>query len=109
MDGVKPLGDCYRWAYHYVHKHPNAVLYQGTVTAPYKDAGKAPYEHAWVLDGGVVKDWQTMVAGMGGRYRGVGWPEDVWARAWKPRHVKTFTQEQAHIAVVRHGHFGPWP
>jgi hypothetical protein len=105
---AEKLGDCYRWATLYVLAHPNAVLYQGTVVAPYSDVGKDRYDHAWVLDGGVVKDWQTMVAGMGGRYTSKGWPQDVWERAWKPRSTKVFTHEQARLAFSRYGHYGPW-
>lgn len=106
---LKPLGDCYRWAYHYVLKHPGAVLYQGKVTAPPSSGGgSAPYDHAWVLDGGVVKDWQTMVAGFGGRYRGRGWPESVWNRVWQPQDTRAYSIEQAMIQLAQHDHYGPW-
>lgn len=106
--GRTALGDCYRWAYNYVRKHPSAVLYQGMVTAPYADGPEEPFGHAWVVDGGVVKDWQTMVAGFGGRYKGKGWPVDVWATRWKPTNVRRYTLDQARAELLRNKHFGPW-
>lgn len=106
--GKRALGDCYRWAYRYVLKHPGALLHQGTVVAPFVGAGTGRYGHAWVVDGGVVKDWQTMVAGLGGHYKGVGWPEAVWVKSWQPRGVRVFSIEQAAIEMAKHGHYGPW-
>jgi hypothetical protein len=103
---TEALGDCYRWAYAYVLKHPTAVLYQGVVTAPYSE-GK-PYEHAWVEHGGVVKDWQTMVAGYGGKFRNRGYPKRTWEHLWNPEKVKTFSREQAVAEFDRAGHYGPW-
>jgi hypothetical protein len=105
---TEAVGDCFRWAYTYILKHPNALLQQGLVVAPYKGIAKEPYAHAWVVHNGVVKDWQTMVAGMGGQYRGVGWPEAVWERLWHPTEVRSFAIEQAAIALLENGHYGPW-
>lgn len=104
----RELGDCYRWAYQYLLKHPTAVLCQGTVVAPYADAGPARYAHAWIVDGGVVKDWQTMVAGFGGRFSGRGWPAKHWVQRWQPLSVKKYTITEAVAQLSEHGHYGPW-
>jgi hypothetical protein len=104
----KAVGDCFRWAYTYIKKHPNALLQQGLVVAPYPGIEKTPYEHAWVVDKGIVKDWQTMVAGFGGKYRGVGYPEAVWNELWQPEHVRSFNQTDAMVTLARQGHYGPW-
>jgi len=106
MTATKALGDCYRWAYLYVVNHPKAVLHQGLVTAPYSDL--PPYEHAWVEHDGVVKDWQTMVAGYGGKFRFRGYPERTWEALWKPERVKMFSREEAMAEMSRTGHYGPW-
>lgn len=103
---VQPLGDCYRWAYNYVFKHANALLHQGQVRAPLSN--DPAFLHAWVTHKGIVKDWQTMVAGFGGKFRGRGYPEAVYAELWQPSGVQTFTQEEALIAAARAGHYGPW-
>lgn len=102
---TQALGDCYRWAYHYVEKHPGAVLYQGYVTVPGTSRRLA---HAWVTHYGMVYDWQTMVGGLGGKYRGVGYPQDVYYRLWKPEDVHAYAIEQAAAQLVQHGHYGPW-
>lgn len=104
---VQPLGDCYRWAYNYVYKHGKALLHQGYVTPPLSN--DPAFQHAWVTHNGLVKDWQTMVAGFGGNYCGRGYPEAAYAELWNPTRVRTFTQEEALIACERAGHYGPWP
>lgn len=100
------LGDCYRWAYAYVVKNPTATLHQGLVTQPYSK--KPPYEHAWVEHGGVVRDWQTMVAGYGGKFRNRGYPKRIWEQLWNPEKVKVYTRAQAMTAMEEAGHYGPW-
>ena len=100
------LGDCYRWAYQYVIKNPTAVLHQGLVTAPH--SSDKPFEHAWIEHNGVIKDWQTMVAGYGGKFRNKGYPKRTWDLLWKPENVKTFTVDEARAESLRYGHYGPW-
>lgn len=108
MAQKKALGDCFRWAYLYILRHPGAVLYQGQVKAPYRGAPEEHYDHAWVVDGGIVKDWQTMVAGLGGQYRGKGWPASTWERVWRPQDVRAYSIEQAAMELSKFGHYGPW-
>lgn len=103
---VQPLGDCYRWAYNYIFKHGTALLHHGYVNSPFSKNPAFP--HAWVTHNGLVKDWQTMVAGFGGKFRGLGYPEAVYAELWHPTRVHTFTQEEALIAAGRSEHYGPW-
>ncbi len=102
----EPIGDCYRWAYHFILKHPDALLRQGLVTAPYSE--EPPFEHAWIVHNHTVKDWQTMVAGFGGRFSSKGYPEEVWNALWKPTRVKDFDRRQALLAAARAEHYGPW-
>lgn len=87
-------------------RNTDAVLYHGYVKAP---LSKEPrFAHGWVVHNGIVKDWQTMVAGFGGRFMGIGYPERVWRELWKPQHVISFTAEQAYSKAVREQHYGPW-
>ena len=54
------------------------------------------YRHAWVEDGNLVKDWQTMVMG-GSKYAKKGWPKKEFYSFWKPKVDKKFTPaEVAH-------------
>jgi hypothetical protein len=102
----KDLGDCYRWAYHYVLKNPSAILYQGEVKPPLSDD---PYfQHAWVVHDGIVKDWQTMLAGFGGKFMGKGYPKAVFEELWQPRKVTTYTRREMLEAAVKSEHYGPW-
>jgi hypothetical protein len=105
--GSAPTGDCYRWAYRYVLKHPQAFLYQGYVRDP-DGVERGPFGHAWVIHKGIVKDWQTMVAGLGGRFRGCGYPETIYNQLWRPARVQVFDAAQARSALQRNGHYGPW-
>ena len=105
----KAVGDCFRWAYHYQQKHRHVVLHQGLIVAPHSvGIGSKPFPHAWVVDDGLVKDWQTMVAGLGGRFRGTGYPEGTWTQLWQPKAVKSYTIEQSVIALAQNNHYGPW-
>jgi hypothetical protein len=67
-------------------------LVNATITEPFSSPPHS-YEHSWVESRGVVQDWQTMTPkmGMGGKFRGVGWPVDVFYETFKPRGVKKFT------------------
>jgi len=102
----KAVGDCFRWAYTYIKKHPTALLHQGLVRLPFST--EKPFAHGWIVHNGIVKDWQTMVAGFGGKYRGVGYPEAVWNELWQPEHVRSFNQTDAMVTLARQGHYGPW-
>ena len=105
-------GDCYRWAFGYVHDHPDAVLVHGTVAEP-MGSGKR-IDHAWVVHDGVVKDWQTMEAHFGGKFRGKGYPEAVYYDLWSARPEEEYTVDTLWSAASRDAketgrmHYGPW-
>jgi hypothetical protein len=87
----------------------------GTVSAPFSSPPRR-YMHAWVERGGTVYDWQTMVAGHGGKYRGIGYPVAVFYDLYKPTDVTRYTTDEALTAFARSRggresglqHYGPW-
>jgi hypothetical protein len=103
---VVACGRCFDWGYRYLKDHPRAVLHHGTVREPFSDGPEFP--HAWVTQNGIVKDWQTMEAGHGGKYNRRGYPEAVFAELWRPRETAAFTLIEATLASARTGHYGPW-
>jgi hypothetical protein len=106
LDGSQACGLCFEWGYRYLKDHPEAVLHHGTVREPFSDGPEFP--HAWVTQNGIVKDWQTMEAGHGGKYNRRGYPEAVFAELWRPRETAAFTLIEATLASARTGHYGPW-
>lgn len=108
-------GDCFRWAYRQIQADPGSLLVHGVVTAPFSDPPHS-FPHAWIEKGGLVQDWQTMVAGHGGKYEGKGYPKDVFYALWSPREVRKYDQlEAAKEALKSSGgrkkggqHYGPW-
>jgi len=90
-------------------------LVHGTVTATYRSNPK-PYGHAWVEKGGMVYDWQTMVSGFGGNYRGKGWPIDDFYETFIPTRMKRYNARQAGKTMwdstggrlKGKQHYGPW-
>ena len=61
----------------------------GTVQNKWISKGKR-YKHAWVEDGNLVKDWQTMKAGSS-KWAGKGWPKREYYKAWNPKDMKKYT------------------
>ena len=106
-------GQCYRWAYQYVRQHPGALLVHGTVSAEAFGEGRR-IDHAWVIHDGLVKDWQTMVAGFGGNWSGKGYPWADYREVWSARPEEEYTNETLWDAVARGAkeagsmHYGPW-
>jgi len=70
----------------------NVKLVNGTITEPFSKPSHS-YEHSWVEVNGTIQDWQTMTpeTGIGGKYRGVGYPKETFYELFKPRRVKVFT------------------
>ena len=107
-----PMGRCYPWAYQYLQKHPDAVLVHGTVSEPFGSPKRI--DHAWIIHDGLVKDWQTMEAHMGGIYMGKGYPWPVYKELWSARPEAEYTSETIgdalHQCVIDEGrmHYGPW-
>ena len=61
----------------------------GTVQSKWISKGKR-YRHAWVEDGNLVKDWQTMELGMS-NYAKKGWPKREYYKYWNPKIDKKFS------------------
>ena len=97
-----PCGECFSWAYREVRESGGILVH-----AKVSFWGKT-FDHAWIEKGGKVYDWQTMVAGFGGKFRGKGYPEAVYAELWQPSGVKVFNKTEALVASARAGHYGPW-
>jgi len=105
-----PAGHCYDWAWQQIAFNPayaNAVLVHGTVAEPFARPPRR-YKHAWLELDGVVRDWQTMEAACGGKWRGVGYPVEVFDELYQPKRAARYTQDQALKNAVRAGHYGPW-
>ncbi len=94
-----PLGDCFRWAYHFQKEH-GGTLVHGVVRDP---QSRRSYPHAWVVLDGRVWDWQTDALGSDpltvAKFRRIRRPTDE---------VEFEDEEAAAIAMLRHGHYGPW-
>jgi len=59
------------------------------------DPGKMNRPHGWVVQGGVVQDWQTMEQEHGGgKFHGVGWPEELFNEVFSPEVDYEFTPEE---------------
>ncbi len=97
-------GQCFKWAFEEIRKNRRGVLKHGQITHPF--TGKK-YFHAWIEDGRVVKDWQTMKAGLS-KYAGKGWPKDVFDKTFDPKQVKTYSQGEALVKGLKKKQFGPW-
>lgn len=105
MDAIA-CGDCFRWAVQDAAEQGGTVVH-GVVTEP-SSSPPHRYEHAWVERGGTVFDWQTMEAQHGGKYRGKGYPLDVFYELYTPEGVVKYTAGEAVGEAARTGHYGPW-
>jgi len=102
-----PGGECYSYAYRYSRKHPDATIVHATVIEPFAiDPNR--HAHAWVEEGGIIYDWQTMVAGEGGKFTGKGWPKGVFYEVFEPKDVKKYTSSEILRNTFRNKHYGPW-
>lgn len=96
-------------------KHPDAILVQGTTVIPFEKPVQK-IGHAWVEHRGKAYDWQTMEAGYGGKFRGKGYPIEVFNEIYKPTGTRRYTQEEAIVALLKSRggdvsggpHYGPW-
>ncbi len=93
-------GECLSYAWKtYIMNQDNKVANRkmkisfGTIQNKWSAGGKR-YEHAWVEDGNLVKDWQTMVMG-GSKYKFKGWPKREFYKFWNPKNVKKYTPKEA--------------
>jgi len=106
---VIPFGQCYSWALRQIRNDTSGhtVLVHGTVTEPFHRP-LHKYPHAWVERDGKVFDWQTIEAGHGGNFMGVGFPREVFYELFKPTKMKRYNHNAALVAALRSGHHGPW-
>ena len=88
-------GECLSYAYKYAVKNlgkKNVKIVYGTVQNKWISGGKR-YNHAWVEDGNLVKDWQTMKAGSS-KYAGKGWPKREFYKVWNVKNEKKYTPQE---------------
>jgi len=92
-------GDCFRFAFQFVTSK-GGTLKQGTVTHPWD---KNSFPHAWVEKGGKVYDWQTIELRKAK-------PLSIadFEKTWQPEDVKSYTADEARVAVLKNKHYGPW-
>ena len=65
----------------------------GTVQNKWISKGKR-YRHAWVEDGNLVKDWQTMELGMS-KFAKKGWPKSQFYKFYSPGDLNIYTPKEA--------------
>ena len=55
------------------------------------------YPHAWIEDGNLVKDWQTMdpKGPRSSKWAGKGWPKKEFYKFWNPKNMKKYTPAAA--------------
>ena len=84
-------GECLTYTYTQTvrnHTKKNFKAVYGTVQNKFISNNKR-YKHAWVEDGNLVKDWQTMVMG-GSKYAGKGWPKREFYKFWNVKKEKKY-------------------
>lgn len=101
------IGQCFPWAQNYATKNDGCIVCHGIVTEPCSSPPKQ-YVHAWIEHNGLCLDWQTMVAGCGGNFRGQGYPKDIFYELFKPHTIHTYCQERVLVLSLQTGHSGPW-
>lgn len=101
-----PCGDCFRWAVFDAAEHGGVVVH-GVVTE-YLSRPPKRYEHGWVERDGRVYDWQTMEAGHGGQFRGVGYPRRLFYDMFAPQKTVEYDAGEAVGMAAKTGHYGPW-
>lgn len=114
-ENPRGAGHCYDWAYQQIKADESgeSILVHGTVSDPFSIPPHS-YKHAWVEKGGMVFDWQTMVAHHGGKHMGKGYPVEVFYELFQPKKMKRYSKEEAYKAMLKavkkHGklHYGPW-
>lgn len=105
---IEATGLCFPWALRYLLDHPDVMLCHGMVTEPMASDPRV-YSHAWIeTPDGLVLDWQTMESYFGGKWRGVGYPIDVFYELYDPEYISRYTFEQAAWLRGKTRHEGPW-
>ena len=97
---VIACGQCLQYAWHTdkvkqsdAQANKKMKIVFGTVQNKWISKGKR-YPHAWVEDGNLVKDWQTMVLGMS-KWAKKGWPKKRFYDFYHPKDMKKYTPAAA--------------
>jgi len=98
---VIPSGLCFPWAWQDVQDR-GGLLVHGTIREPFKEPANR-YWHAWSERDGIVRDWQCMKMGYGGRWRAKGYPVDVFYELYEPEHVVKYDADLASIRWLKTG------
>ena len=92
-------GEClsYAWKTYIINQDNKSAnkkmkIVFGSVQNEWISKGKR-YNHAWVEDGNLVKDWQTMEAGSS-KYAGKGWPKREFYKFWNVKNEKKYTPQE---------------
>jgi len=100
METTIACGEClsYAWKTYIVNQDNKSAnkkmkVVFGTVQNDWISNGKR-YKHAWIEDGNIVKDWQTMVAGSS-KYAFKGMPKKFFKDVWNPKVDKMYTPKEA--------------
>ena len=85
-------------------------IFHGRYTQPATtDPGKVNRPHGWVVQGGVVQDWQTMEQEHGGgKFHGVGWPEELFNEVFSPEVDYEFTPQELRKVIQGTKTSGPF-
>ena len=98
---VIPAGRCYAWAWRDVQEH-GGTLVHGIVREPFV----TPAHHYWhglSERDGIARDWQCMKVGYGGKWRGKGYPLDVFYSLYEPEHVVRYDEDLASMLMLEGG------
>ena len=96
LEATIACGEClnYAWQTYMVNQDDKQAnkkmkIVFGSVQNKWISKGKR-YKHAWVEDGNLVKDWQTMKGGSS-KWAGKGWPKRMYYQTWNPKDMKKYT------------------
>ena len=85
-------------------------IFHGRYTQPAtNDPGKMNRPHGWVVQGGIVQDWQTMESPLRvGKFAGVGWPEEIFNEVFSPEVDYAFTPQELNKVIQGTKTSGPF-
>jgi hypothetical protein len=108
---IVPCGLCFQYVYDHAYKswndETNNAYYIHAMVNPDLPGNDRQYMHAWVEEGGIVYDWQTMERGLS-KYSGTGWPVEEFYELFRPFDIKKYTAEEIVMNSVRNRNKGPW-
>ena len=91
-------GECLTYTYTQAvrnHTKKNFKAVYGTVQNKWISNNKR-YNHAWIEDGNLVKDWQTNdpKGPRSSKYAGKGWPKREFYKVWNVKNEKKYTPQE---------------